>query len=133
MSKKSKKEQRATFRDYMATIVDDESPQEVVNFRGGTVELNSWREVIQLNFVRHCLQGGFQIQMMMNETLHAVFGVDGRVISDGSGAVLSQLEKRLTLSKTSDAARKADKVMMKQRRTRTNVKNHFITADGDDI
>lgn len=35
MSKKDKKEQRATFRDFMSTIVDDESPEEIVNWRGG--------------------------------------------------------------------------------------------------
>ena len=133
MSKKSKKEQRATFRDYMNTIVDDESPEEVVNFRGGKLKLSSWKGIIQLNFVRHCLQGGFQTQLMTNETLHSIFGAEGHIHWDGSGAALSQLEKRLTLSKTSEAAKAADKAMTKQRRTRTNVKNHFLTADGEDI
>ena len=66
MSKKAKKEQRQTFREFMATIVDDEPPCEVVAFRGGTLTLNSWKEVVQLNFVRHCLQGGFQIQLVTN-------------------------------------------------------------------
>ncbi|KAL3788948.1 hypothetical protein HJC23_000232 [Cyclotella cryptica] len=127
MSKKTKKEQRATFRDYMSTIVDDESPTEEVNFRGGKLKLKSWKEIIQLNFVRHCLQGGFQVQLMTNETLHDIFGA---VLSSSAG--MSQLEKRLFLSKQSGASKAADKAMTKQRRTRTNVKNHFLTADGDD-
>ncbi|KAL7528332.1 hypothetical protein ACHAXR_003549 [Thalassiosira sp. AJA248-18] len=129
MSKQAKKQQRATFRDFMNTIVDDEPLQTVVNWRGGKLTLNSWKEIIQLNFVRHCLQGGFQIQLMYNETLHGVFGAT----FDASGASLSQLEKRLFMSKTSEAAKAADKAMAKQRRTRTNVKNHFLTADGEDI
>jgi hypothetical protein len=128
MSKKTKKEQRSTFREYMATIVDDESPTEEVNFRGGKLKLTSWKEIIQLNFVRHCLQGGFQVQLMTNETLHDVFGA---VFSSSGG--LSQLEKRLVMSKQSGAAKAADKAMTKQRRNRTNVKNHFITADGHGI
>mmetsp|Transcript_29713 Transcript_29713/g.54557 ORF Transcript_29713/g.54557 Transcript_29713/m.54557 type:complete len:288 (+) Transcript_29713:626-1489(+) len=129
MSKQAKKQQRATFRDFMNTIVDDESPEEVVNWRGGKLTLNSWKEIIQLNFVRHCLQGGFQIQLMYNDTLHGVFGAT----FNASGTSLSQLEKRLYMSKTSEASKAADKAMTKQRRTRTNVKNHFLTADGDDL
>ena len=127
-SKQAKKEQRSNFRDFNNTIVDDESPEEIVNWRGGKLTLNSWKEIIQLNFVRHCLQGGFQIQLMTNETLHGVFGAT----FNASGG-LNQLEKRLYMSKTSEAAKAADKAMAKQRRTRTNVKNHFLTADGDDI
>lgn len=129
MSKQQKKKQRATFRDFMHTIVEDESPNEVVNWRGGKLTLTSWKEIIQLNFVRHCLQGGFQIQLMTNDTLQGVFGAT----FDANGASLSQLDKRLFMSKTSEASKAADKAMTKQRRTRTNVKNHFLTADGQDI
>jgi hypothetical protein len=128
MSKKAKKEQRATFREFMATIVDDEAPHEEVSVRGGSITLRSWRQVIQLNFIRHCLQGGFQNHLMFNSTLRIMFGITFTV-SDRN----SQLEKRLLLSKTSDAAKLADKNLTRQRRTRTNVKNHFLTVDGDDI
>lgn len=129
MSKQAKKEQRSTFRDYMRTVVDDEFPDEVVNWKGGKLSLNSWKEIIQLNFVRHCLQGGFHTQLITNETLHFIFGAT----LDVGTSSLSQIEKRMFLSKTSDAAKAADKDMMKQRRIRTNKKNHFLTADGDDI
>ena len=40
-SKLAKKQQRATFRDFMNTIVDDESPEEVVNWRGGKLTLHN--------------------------------------------------------------------------------------------
>ena len=130
MSKKSKKEQRATFREFQATIVEDESPKEIVSFRGGTIEIESWREIVQLNFIRHCLQGGFQIQLLTNPTLHAVFGANGQALNEFGG--YSQLEKRLILSKTSDAAKSADMRMTRNRRVRTNAKNYFLTADGED-
>ena len=46
MSKKAKKEQRATFRDFMSTIVEDEAPCEIVAFRGGQLTLKNWKEII---------------------------------------------------------------------------------------
>jgi hypothetical protein len=52
MSKKAKKSQRSTFREYMSTLVDDESPEVTVAFKGGTLELKTWKEVIQLGAVR---------------------------------------------------------------------------------
>lgn len=131
LSKKVKKEQRATFREFVTTIVDDEAPEEVVSFRGGNITLNSWEEIIQLNFIRHCLQGGFQIQVMTNATLQAIFGANGSVLNALEN--MSSLEKRLVMSKTSEQAKLADQDMTKKRRVRNNVKNHFLTADGDDL
>lgn len=130
MSKQAKKDQRSSFRDYMRTVVDDLFPDEVVSWRSGRLTLTSWKEIIQLNFVRHCLQGGFHVQLINNETLHAIFGAKKL---DAGTSSLSQIQKRMLLSKTSDAAKAADKDMMKQRRIRTNKKNHFLTADGDNI
>jgi hypothetical protein len=130
MSRQAKKEQRSTFRDFVRTIVDDEYPDEVVNWKGGKLTLGSWKGIVQLNFVRHCLQGGFQAQLMTNETLHAIFG---SALTITSGSSLSQIEKRMYLSKTSEASKAADRVLAKQRRTRTNVKNHFLTSDGEDM
>lgn len=131
LSKKVKKQQRATFREFVGTIVDDEAPEEIVSFRGGNITLNTWKEIVQLNFIRHCLQGGFQIQLLTNETLQAIFGADGQLLNAMGN--MSQLEKRLVMSKTSEASKASDKELTRQRRVRNNVKNYFITADGDDI
>jgi Interferon-related developmental regulator (IFRD) len=131
ISKKAKKEQRSAFRDFLNTIVDNESPKDTVLFRGGSLELTCWKDIVQLQFIRHCLQGGFQIQILTNPTLQTVFGADGAVLN-GPGT-MSQLEKRLFLSKTSEAARLAYVDLTKKRRMRNNVKNHFITTDGEDI
>ena len=131
ISKRAKKLQRATFREFLSTLVDDEPPEETIHFRGGSLTVTSWREIVQLNFVRHCLQSGFQIQLLTNPTLGMIFGVDGVALSSFSG--MSQVEKRLILSKGSEAAKIAHIDMTKKRRVRNNVKNHFLTADGDDI
>ncbi len=131
MSKKAKKEQKATFREFMATIVEDESPDEVVAFRGGTLNLHSWKEIVQLNFIRHCLQSGFQVQLMTNQTLQLIFGADP--ITLNSSGTMSQLEKRLTMSKTSEASKAADREMLKRRKSKRNKQNHFLTIDGEDI
>ena len=134
MSKKAKKEQRATFREFMATIVDDEPPEEVINFRNnGCLTLSTWKEIIQLNFVRHSLQGGFQIQLLTNGTLQRMFGADGSVLSVNNQGGMSQVEKRLVLSKTSEAYKNADQDRRGKRDKRENIKNDFLTADGEDL
>jgi uncharacterized protein YggL (DUF469 family) len=131
LSKKMKKEQRSTFRDFLNTIVDNGAPDETIAFRGGSLELTSWKGIVQLQCIRHCLQGGFQVQLLTNATLQTIFGADGAILN-GSGT-MSQLEKRLYMSKTSEAAKLAHLDMTKKRRARSNVKNHFLTTDGDDI
>lgn len=131
MSKKDKKAQRATFREFSSTILDDESPNEIVTFRGGTLHLKTWKEIVQLNFIRHCLQSGFQIQLMTNETLQLIFGADASTLN--TNATMSQLEKRLTMSKTSDASKAADREMLKRRKSKRNKQDHFLTIDGEDI
>ena len=130
MSKKAKKAQRATFREYQATIVDNEPPEEAVSMRNeGSLTLTSWKEIVQLGFIRSSLQSGFQIHLMTNDTLQIMFGVHDGVKADG----LSSLEKRLYMSKASEAAKEADLKLTKNRDKRERVKNHFLTVDGDDI
>lgn len=127
MSKKAKKDQRATFREFMATIVDDEAPEEIVAFRGGQLTLSTWKEIIQLNFVRHCLQSGFQHQLMTNETLQMIFGANGEILN--VNASLSQLEKRHFMSKSGEAAKKAYKERNKSRKAKIGAKDSFLYAD----
>ena len=135
LSKKVKKEQRATFREYMATVVDNEAPELELHFRNqGSLTLNTWKEIVQLNFVRHCLQSGFQIQLLTNATLQSMFGAAGLSNdANNANASLSQVEKRLLLSKGSEASKMANLNRRGKRDKRENVKNHFLTADGDDI
>jgi len=131
ISKKAKKEQRHVFRDYLGMLQDNESPEVVVNFRGGTLELTKFGDIVALDFVKRCLQGGFQTQLLTNPTLQAIFGCDGATLGNSNG--YSQLEKRLLLSKASEASKLKDLDRHKGRKKRQNVKNHFLTTDGDDL
>jgi hypothetical protein len=127
ISKKKKKETRYVFRELLATIQDNEPPLQVLQFRGGSLEFNSWRDIIALNFMRRSLQGGFQIQLMTNPTLQAIFGANGQTLNAAGG--YSQLEKRLLLSKASEAVKVKDLNRTKQRKKKQNVKNLFLTSD----
>ena len=132
MSKKAKKEQRATFREIQYTLVDDEPPSESINIGSTTLDLTSWREIIQLGFIRHCLQSGFQIQLLTNSTLWNIFGLDGQQIMANqgmSGNGMSQFEKRMIMGKTSEAAKAADQNLVKKRRNRNQAKHSFLNAD----
>ena len=93
--------------------------------------MNKFQDIVALDFVKRCLQGGFQIQLLTNPTLQAIFGFDGTTLGVSMG--YSQLEKRLLLSKTSEASKLKDQGRHKNRDKRQNIKNHFLTADGEDI
>lgn len=131
VSKKAKKLQRATFREYVATLVDEESPYEVVHLRHGSLEVNSWKELIMLNFLKQTLQGGFQVQLLTNGTLQAMLDLDASSLGRQSG--LTSIEKRLVQSKASEAAKLADKDLQGRRDKREHIKNHFLTADDERI
>ena len=132
MSKKAKRSQRSTFREYMSTVVDDILPETTIVFPGGSLNLGSWKEIKQLDFVRSCLQSGFQQQMAYNETLHDIFGADVSVLLDREGASMNDVEKRLFMSKNSSASKGRDKDLKKDRNNRNKVKDYFLTADGED-
>ncbi|KAG7339650.1 interferon-related developmental regulator domain containing protein [Nitzschia inconspicua] len=132
MSKKAKKEQRQVFREYLSMLQDNEDPVHVIQFRGSaTLELTSWKDVIAVEFLRRCLQGGFQHQLMTNPILQNMLGANGAALQ--STATYSQLEKRQLWSKNSEMAKEKDQQRNKGRDKRQNINNHFLTADGEDI
>jgi len=128
LSKKKKKETRTIFRDLLSTIQENEPPLEVIQFHGGTVELSSWKDVIPMDFIRRCLQGGLQIQLMTNPTLQAIFGINSQVLN-ASNIGMSQQEKRLLFSKASETAKEKDHHRTRKRQNRTNAKNSFLIND----
>ncbi|KAL3902665.1 MAG: hypothetical protein SGILL_010744 [Bacillariaceae sp.] len=132
MSRKAKKEQRQVFRDFLGTLQDNEDPIHVVQFRGGSLELTAWKDVIALENMRRCLQGGFQVQLMTNPTLQLMLGANGTALA-AKNTGYSQLEKRLFVSKSSEVAKSKDLARHKGRDKRNNVKNHFLTADAEGI
>ena len=61
-----------------------------------------------------------------------MFGADGEVLAVNQGG-MSQLEERFVLSKTSEVAKVADQDRRGKRDKRENIKNDFLTTDGDDL
>ncbi len=131
LSKKAKKAQRATFREYLSTISEGESPTVSVSFTGGTLELSTWRERKQLDAVRSAVQGGLMSQLSSNSTLQDMFGCDMSVL--GGDGTMSSFEKRMYRSKNSEKSKAADRDRKKGRDVRANVQNYFLSADGEDI
>jgi len=86
----------------MSTVVDDENPEVDIKFPGGTLTLSTWREIKQLDFVRHCLQSGFLAQMSNNETLQDIFGADADILMDMENNKMGKVDKRLLMSKNSE-------------------------------
>jgi hypothetical protein len=130
MSKKAKKEQRQIFRDFLGMLQDQDTPAHAISFRGGDLELTTWKDIIAFEYIKRCLQGGLQIQLMTNPTIKEMLGAEGLAAHQET---YSQIEKRLLLSKTSEAAKAKDQHRHKGRDKRNNIKNHFLTADGEDI
>ena len=128
LSKKKKKETRFIFRELLATIQENEPPLEVIQFRGGSIELTSWKDIIPMSFIRRCLQSGLQNHLTTNPTLHAIFGIDSQVLNSPHIG-MSQQEKRLLFSKASDTAKEKDRHRTLKRQNRTNAKNSFLTND----
>jgi hypothetical protein len=131
-SKKDKKAQRATFREYAATLVENEGPDESVALRNqGSVTISSWNHLVPLKTVRATLQGGFLVQLLHNPTLQGWLAVQSGVGIKADG--LSHIEKRLYMSKASEVNKEADRKRTQHRDKRERVKHHFLTVDGDDI
>lgn len=73
-AKKDLNNQRTLFRDLLDFLEDGYTPETSTKIGGETLITSSWSELIQLNFLKHFLRGGFVKHMMENEFLHAVFG-----------------------------------------------------------
>ncbi|CAM9268742.1 unnamed protein product [Chrysoparadoxa australica] len=75
LSKESRKRQRKWFREIEGMLVDGEHPEEDIDLKNGIIEVRSWTDRKQLDALRTCLQGGFQIQMRSNEILRDILPV----------------------------------------------------------
>lgn len=127
MARKTRKTQRATFREFAAMLVDDIPPEEVIHFRHGDLEINSWKDLIVLNHLRAVLQGGFQIQLLTNPTVQRMLEVDASWIE----SQITDDERRKTSNKNSLAVKIADRDRRGKRDKRENIKNHFLNADDE--
>ncbi|KAL4583366.1 hypothetical protein LXL04_007937 [Taraxacum kok-saghyz] len=72
-AKKDLNNQRNTFRDILEFLEDGYAPETSVKIGGESLTTSTWSQLIQLNFLKRFLGGGFVKHMQENELLHDVF------------------------------------------------------------
>ncbi|KAG6786458.1 hypothetical protein POTOM_008061 [Populus tomentosa] len=73
-TKKDLNSQRNLFKDVLEFLEDGYTPEISMKICGDSLQTSTWSELIQLNFLKHFLGGGFVKHMQDNEFLHDVFG-----------------------------------------------------------
>ncbi|KAK1366912.1 interferon-related developmental regulator 1 [Heracleum sosnowskyi] len=134
-AKKDLNSQRNTFRDVLEFLEDGFSPETSMKIGGESLSTTSWSELIQLNFLKHFLGGGFVKQMQDNEVLHDIFGFTPKRNLLSGTQKLSGTEKRMYKSPNSVHNKSRTQFLNKQRMlSQDRNAGHFAVADGyDDI
>lgn len=128
LTKKDLNNQRNTFRDILEFLEDGYSPETSLKIGGDTLTTTTWCQLIQLNFLKRFLRGGFIKHMQDNEFLHDVFDFTPKkkLISGGD-----RVEKRMYKSPNS-ALNKARTQYMNKQRMLSQDKNAGHFASGFD-
>ncbi|XP_023753384.1 uncharacterized protein LOC111901722 [Lactuca sativa] len=128
LTKKDLNNQRNTFRDILEFLEDGYSPETSLKIGGDSLTTTTWCQLIQLNFLKRFLRGGFIKHMQENEFLHDVFDFTPKkkLISGVSGT-----EKRMYKSPNS-ALNKARTQYLNKQRMLSQDKNAGHYASGFD-
>lgn len=133
-AKKDLSNQRNTFRDILEYFEDGYSPEISIKIGSESLQTSTWAQMIQLNFLKHFLGGGFIKHMQENELLQDVFGFTPKkkYLSDSEHR-LSSSEKRLFRSPNS-VVNKARTQQLNKQRMLSEGKNigRFAANMGDD-
>ncbi|KAK7410089.1 hypothetical protein VNO78_00601 [Psophocarpus tetragonolobus] len=115
-AKKDLNSQRNLFRDILDFFEYGYSPDISMKIGGDSLQTSSWSEMIQLNFVKHFLGGGFVKHMQENEFLHDVFGFSPkRKYLNNNEHRMSGGEKRMFKSPNSVLNKARTQLLNKQR------------------
>ncbi|CAA3005571.1 interferon-related developmental regulator 1-like [Olea europaea subsp. europaea] len=133
-AKKDLNNQRNTFRDIVEFLEDGHTPETSVKIGGESLNTTTWAQLIQLNFLKHFLGGGFVKHMQENEFLHDVFGfMPKKKIVSGVEHRMSGGEKRMYKSPNS-VLNKARTQFLNKQRMLSQDKNtgHYAVGYGDE-
>ncbi|KAK3156363.1 hypothetical protein QOZ80_2AG0106330 [Eleusine coracana subsp. coracana] len=117
VSKTMLPEQRHMFRQVVAFLDHDEQPTVTVTVRASTgrrnhvLKVSTWAKVVQLNFLRSFLGGGFLKHVQDNELFKEAFSFD------------VQVGKRLSIAKRKEMDKNRDKSMNVRRDLRWECKH----------
>ncbi|KAK4770512.1 hypothetical protein SAY87_031044 [Trapa incisa] len=133
-TKKDLNNQRNTFKDILEFLEHGYNPESSMKIGGYSLETFTWSQLIQLNFVKHFLGGGFVKHMQKNEFLHEVFDFtpQKKYHIDGQYRMSSE-EKRLFKSPNS-VQNKAWTQYLNRQRMLSKGRNagHYSVFVGDD-
>ncbi|XP_074380002.1 uncharacterized protein LOC141721141 isoform X2 [Apium graveolens] len=120
-AKKDLNSQRSTFRNILDYLEDGYSPETSMKIGGESLNTTTWSQLIQLNFLKHFLAGGFVKQMQDNEVLHDIFGFSPK------RKLFSATEKRI--SGTDKRMYKSPNSVLNKSRTRFLNKQRMLSQD----
>ncbi|KAJ4879851.1 interferon-related developmental regulator family protein / IFRD protein family [Raphanus sativus] len=112
-AKKDLNTQRSLFKDLVEFLEGGVAPETSTKVGGTSIETSTWCQMIQLNFLKHFLGGGFIKHMQENEFLHDVFSFTPKKI--GGHSTMSNEEKRFFQSPNSAVSKARTQFMKKQR------------------
>ncbi|KAK7283252.1 hypothetical protein RIF29_12654 [Crotalaria pallida] len=115
-AKKDLNSQRNLFRDISEFFEYGYSPEISTKIGGDSLQTSSWSQMIQLNFIKHFLGGGFTKHMQENDFLHDVFDFTPKKKHLNSNEHrMSGLEKRMFKSPNSVLNKARTQLLDKQR------------------
>ncbi|OIV96363.1 hypothetical protein TanjilG_09790 [Lupinus angustifolius] len=114
-AKKDLNSQRNLFRDISDFFEYGYSPEISMKIGGDSLQTSSWSQMIQLNFIKHFLGGGFTKHMQENEFLHEVFDFTPKRKGLNNVHRMSDLEKRMFKSPNSALNKARTQLLDKQR------------------
>ncbi|KAL0798876.1 hypothetical protein Bca101_054051 [Brassica carinata] len=98
-AKKDLNTQRSLFKDLVEFLEGGVAPETSTKIGGACIETSTWCQMIQLNFLKHFLGGGFIKHMQENELLHDVFSFTPKKI--GGHSTMTNEEKVVSITKLS--------------------------------
>ncbi|GLT77366.1 hypothetical protein SLA2020_489610 [Shorea laevis] len=133
-AKKDLNSQRNLFKDILEFLEDDYTPETSMKIGRDSLNTSTWSQLIQLNYLKRFLGGGFIKHMLENDFLQDVLGFAPTKRLLGGEHHMSSAEKRFFKSPNS-AQNKARTQFLNKQRMQSEGKNigHYAvnTGDGD--
>ncbi|WCJ35545.1 interferon-related developmental regulator family protein / IFRD protein family [Euphorbia peplus] len=132
-NKKDLSSQRNLFKDVLDFFEYDCCPEASTKIGGDSLQTSTWSQLIQLNFLKHFLGGGFVKHMQDNDFLHDVFDFTPKKKGpQGVEQQISSNEKRMFRSPNSVMNKARTQFLNKQRMlSKDRNVGHFVN-DGEE-
>lgn len=135
-AKKDLTSQRNLFKDILEFLEYGYCPETSTKIGGESLKTSNWSQLIQLNFLKHFLGGGFVKHMQENEFLHDVFGfTPKRKYLSVAEHHISSTDKRMYKSPNSVVNKARTQKLNKQRMLSEgrNVGHYAVNVDDDEV